>query len=906
MQFQRWLYTMPRRLRSLFLRKRVDRELDDELRDHVEKKTALYVANGMTPEAARRQALMELGGIEQAKENCRDQRRVAWLQDLPVDVIHGLRQFRRNPGLTFVALATLALGIGATTAIYSITYSVLLKDLPVRNPQQLAVLRARFSRFPVGYGQNGDGLGSTFSFRAYRAFSQRGRVFASVFGFAPPDIGKENLTVEMDGHVSTANGVMVTGSYFSGLGVTPFLGRAITHMDEKPGAPRVADVGYGYWVRAFGRSPSVVGKSIFINKTPFTIVGVLPRDFSGLQPGDIPDFWIPVTATANLSPWGGMSPSQVYEQGKFAWLTVIARLAPGVSRTQAAAAVTPAFQQDLQTSLGRRLHSREIPQVELLPGGRGLDSLRKQFSMSLAVSMALAGFLLLLASANVAALLLAQGAARQGEMATRSALGANRGRLVRQLLTEGVVLAVAGGIAALAVVWEGSRALVTLLSSGRNHISLHSGLGSHTVFFLAAASLLASVLVGIVPALRGAAAAPASVLKSVGASRTDRSGPTHKGWGNALAVAQIALSVLLLVAAGLFLRTLANAEAEKTGINPHHLLLFSTNPVGYGDPQAQALYERLVRRFRAVPGVRSVTVSALTLFSGWISNGPVVIVGYHARPGQNMQVDFLPVGPRFFRTMGIPRIAGSGIEKADIAKTPKAAVVNEAFARKFFGGASPIGQAVVISKAQVPIVGLVADAKYGKPIEKTPPIVYLPTDEGYFEVRTQGDPRAIVPAIRTVMRAVAPGVPLMGVETQTHQISGWFSQQRLLASLGAFFGLLGLLLAVLGIYGLMSFRAARLTREIGIRMALGAQRSDVLRSVVGQGLKLTLFGVAIGILGALGLTRFLATLLFGVKPVDPLTFAVVSLVLLAVAALACLIPAHRAAKVDPMVALRYE
>ena len=904
MQPQRWFYTAPMRLRSLFRRKRVDRELDEELRDHVERKTAVYVTSGMTGEAARRKALIEIGGIEQAKEKCRDQRRVAWLQDLAVDWIHGLRQFRRNPALTFAALATLALGIGATTAIYSIAYSVLLKDLPVRNPQQLVVIKARFSQFPSGYGQNGDGLGSTFSYRAYRAFSQRSRVFASVFGFAPPDIGKENLTVDVNGQVSTANGVMVTGKYFPGLGVTPFLGRAISRMDERPGAPRVADIGFGYWARAFGQSPAVIGKSIFINKTPFTIVGVLPRDFSGVQPGDIPDIWIPVTATANLSPWGGMTSSQVYEQGKFAWLTVMGRLKPGVSRTQAAAAITPAFQQNLQTSLGRQLRSRELPRVELLPGGRGLDSLRKQFSEPLVVLMVLAGFLLLLASANVAALLLTQGAARRGEIAIRAALGASRNRLIRQLLTEGVVLAVAGGIAALAVAWEGSHVLAALLASGRERISLHAGLGAHTLFFLATASLVAGVLVGVVPALRGTTVAPVSVLKSTGALRTDRSGPTHRGWGNALAVAQVALCLLLLIAAGLFARTLTNAEAENTGINPNHLLLFGVNPVGYGDQQA--LYERLLRRFRGVPGVQSATVSTFTLFSGWISNGPVMIVGYHARPGQNMQVYFLPVGPRFFRTMGIPRVAGSGIEKADIAKTPKAAVVNEAFARKFFGRASPIGQALVVGKAQVPIVGLVANAKYGKPIEKAPPTVYLPTDEGYFEVRTQGDPRAIVPAIRTVMRAVAPGVPLTGVETQTHQINRWFMQQRLLASLGGFFGLLGLLLAVLGIYGLMSFRATQRTREIGIRIALGAQPRDVLRGVVGQGLKLTLAGIAIGILGALGLTRFLASLLFGVRPGDPLTFAVVSLILLAVAVLACLLPARRAAKVDPMVALRHE
>jgi predicted permease len=901
-----WLRELGRRLYMLLRCRQFDADLEEEMRLHRQLREQAEIERGLSPKEAHYAAQRRFGNDLVLREESREMWRWNWLENLGQDIRYALRMLVRNRGFTAVTVITLALGIGANTAIYSLAYSVLFRDLPVKDPQRLVVMKGLFPKWPAGYSQNGHGMGTTFSYPAYRSFSDQRRVFVSVFGFAPPDIGKENLTVDVDGRATTANGVMVTGTYFTGLGVTSTLGRVIAPSDEAPGATRVADISFGYWVRAFGQSLTVIGKRVAINRTPFTIVGVLPRAFSGAEPGKAPGIWIPITANGNLGPWGGMSASEVFGRGTFAWMTIMGRLQPGVSRSQAASAATLAFQQNLEASLGRQFRPDEMPRVELSPAGRGLDSLREAFSKPLLVLMALAGFLLLLASANVAALLLARGAARRGEMAIRAALGAGRSRLIGQLLTEGVVLAAVGGAAGVAIAYWGAHGLAALLTSGNNQIAIRAELGSHVLPFLALVSLLAGILVGIVPALRGAAHAPISALKIAGTSRSSAGRARWFGWGDRLVVAQVALSLLLLATAGLFVRTLRNAEAEDTGINPRHLLLFGINPVGYEEQQAEALYQRLLERLRALPGVNSVAVSRFTMFSGWQSTGEVSMVGYHPKPGQDMQVAFLLVGPGFFPTMGIPLLAGRSIEDSDLGRVPKGAVVNEEFARQFFGRASPIGQILESGSAQTPIVGVVRDAKYGNPLAKAPATVYLPTVQGFFEVRTNGDPLSIVPTIRGVLNTMAPGVPMTGVETEAHEIRGWFMQQRLLATLGAFFGLVGLLLSALGVYGLVSFRVARRTHEIGIRMALGAKPGDILRIVAGQGLRLTLIGVAIGVGGALALTRFLSSLLYGVKPTDAPTFVVVSLLLAAIGVLACYIPARRATKVDPMVALRYE
>ena len=899
-----WLGEAWRRLAFFFRRGQFQLDLAKEMDEHLRMKEKDLEENGMAPDQALQAAKRKFGNALLLRERSSDAWGLVWLDNLLQDLRYGVRQLRRNPGFTIVAVLTLALGIGANTAIYSVAYSVLLSDLPVKDPRGLVALKAIFPKWPAGYSQNGHGMGATFSYPALKAFSAQDQAFASVFGFAPPDIGKENLTVDIHGQATTADGVMVTGAYFSGLGVEPALGRAIDRPDEEPGSPRVADISFGYWVRAFGQSVTVIGKKVAVNRTPFTIVGVLPQGFTGAEPGNMPDIWIPITVNANLGPWGGMPASVVYGSGSFAWMTVMGRLKPGVSSRQASVAATLGFQQNLEASLGRRLRPDEMPRIELSPGGRGLDSLRESFSKPLTVLIALAGFLLLLASVNVAALLVARGAARQGEIAVRAALGASRGRLIRQLLTEGVLLALAGGALALVLAKWGSQILVALVSSGLGRISLSAGLSWHVLLFLAAASLLAGILVGTLPAIRSAAAVPILAIKA-GTARGN-SGGISRRTGGRLVVTQVSLSLLLLAAAGLFVRTLRNVETVDTGVYPRHVLLFGISPVGYSEQRASALYQQLLDRLRALPGVESASVSGFTMFSGWRSTGDVSIVGYHPKPGQYMQVDFLRVGPEFFRTMGIPVIAGRSIRDSDIGSIPKAAVVNREFVRRFFGSISPVGQVIEGMGSRTPIVGVVADARYGSPLRKAPATVYLPTAQGYFEVRTHGDPLALVPTVRRVIGAMAPGVPITGVETQDHEIRGWFMQQRLLATLGGFFGLLGLLLSSLSIYGLIAFRVARRTHEIGIRKAMGAENSDVLKMIIGSGLKLTLIGVAIGIAGAFALARFLGSLLYGVKPTDPLTFVAVSLILILVALLASFIPARRAAKVDPMVALRYE
>ncbi|HTV54607.1 MAG TPA: ABC transporter permease [Terriglobia bacterium] len=905
--------------RNLFRKGAVEQSLDDELGSSLEVLIEEKVKQGLSQQVARREALIELGGVEQVKEEVRAVRAGRVLDDVCKDIRFAFRTLAKSPGFTIIVVLTLALGIGANTAIFSLINAVMLNLLPVRNPHRLVLLdwtgdmaliegRRSPNAAPLSYP----------TFEDIRAHNQ---VFSSLFGFVP--LGKPSMVIE--GEASLAEGELVTGDYFSGLGVGPVLGRVITDADEKPGAPRVAVISYGYWSRRFGRNPKAVGKGATINGVPFTIVGVAPPEFFGVQPGRSVDVWVPLAEGSRLLPYGlssGPGGRDPFTSSDWWWLMMMGRLKPGVSTQRGTAQADLLFRQSISNFL--KTHPATVPpHIRLDPASRGLANLRQEFSRPLWILIILVSVVLLIACANVAALLVARSNTRHREIAIRLALGSSGGRLVRQLLSESVLLAGWGGALGLLFAYWGSHALLALMSGGGEPLTLTVQLDAKVLAFTAVVSMVTGILFGLAPAWRSTRVELTPTLKATASGTSVVSQRTRLGFGNSLVIAQVALSLPLLVGAGLFVRTLENLENENLGFNPHHLLLFGVDPsqAGYKGEQRIDFYGRLLQRLQALPGVKSATMSQTTLISGLRDGWTVSIEGLKPKPGQNRDVDLNFVGPSFFKAMEIPLLVGRGIGWQDTASSPQVVVVNKGFARPFLDGRNPVGYTITVKNFvgkgppsfSYRIVGMVQDAKYASLREASRPTVYaaysqMPAYFGelHYELRTVGNPLALVPTVRRAVRELDPNLPLAGVKTQTEQIAETVVQERVFARLSSFFAALAGILACIGLYGLMAYALARRTGEIGIRMALGAQKSDVLRMIIGQGLRLALIGVAIGIAGALGLTRFLSSLLYGVKPTDPVTFIAVSLALIAVSLLACYIPARRAMKVDPIVALRYE
>ena len=914
-------------LRALLRKKQVEQEMDEELRGYLDAAVKDKMRSGMSYEQALRAARVEMGSVEAVKEEIRSSGWESTLETLWQDLRYGARQLKRNPGFAAVAVITLALGIGANTAVFTLIDAVMIKVLPVRNPQQLVLLgwvrRGKTFRVTTsGYGlpdaQSREVLAS-FAYPLVEQLRSQSTVFSSVFGFVPMGWSKESVNVSIDGQASMADGVMVTGGYFSGLGVLPAEGRLLTDADMKANAPRAAVMSYGYWTRRFGRSPSAVGKAIFINGVPFTIVGVAPPEFFGVQPGQAPDLWIPLLQDARLAPWGQPAPvvPKLWTRPDWWWVMVMGRLKPGVSERQALAAANGPFLQSAMAAAPKSLRPADAPPLVFVPASRGLETLRWGFSRSLWILTGVVGLVLLIACANIATLLLARAMARGREMGVRQTLGASRWRLIRQLLTESVLLSTIGGALGLLVAQWGSRVLLRLMSSSDTTLDLGQGPDPVVLWFCAGVSVLTGILFSLAPAIHATGMNPATTVKE--ATRGLAGSGSRLRLGKALVIVQVALSLLLLIGAGLFLRTLTKLENQIIGFNRHNLLVFSIDPTksGYEGPRISSLCENVRERLQAVPGVQGVTFSELALLTGWVNNGPLSIEGYQAKPGQDMGTEWDPVGPDFFQTMGIRLQLGRPINRRDNASSTKVAVVNEAMARHFFGSANPIGQRISLDEKfnptnAVEIVGVVENAKYGN-LRTDSRMIYLAFTQAqgaigrtFFEVRTAGAPTALVPIIRAAVHDVDPNLALADVKTQTQIITEHLGNERMMAQLSGFFGGLALALAAIGLYGLMAFSVTRRTHEIGIRMALGAQQRQVLYLVLRQSFVLVVVGVVAGLLAGIGATRLIASQLYGLKPTDPLTLGVAALLMFAVAALAAYLPARRATKVDPMVALRYE
>jgi predicted permease len=944
-----WISKMARRLRFLSGRTQFEDGMDEEMRFHLEMKTREYLDAGMSPEEARAAAMRSFGNVPLLKEDSREVWGWRWLDDLFQDLRFSARLLAKTPGFTLVVVLSLALGIGANTAIFTLIDAVLLKMLPIRNPEQLRQVLWAGPHDPLelhlrtGYSTGfcpeiaGVSRGCSFSYPTFEQVRKQTQVFSHVFTFTWAD----DLNVIVKGQAALAQGELVSGGYFAGLGVKPLLGRIIAPTDDHPGAPPVAVISYGYWERRFGSDPTIVGKSVPMNGIPFTIIGVAPSEFFGLQPGNSPEIWVPLREKTEFDqarerrsvpkPRGqGLEVlKQAQAQSDFEnrqtwWLRIMGRLKPGVNDAQARAELETIFRQSVLVGLTPVPKPQDLPRIELEPAKRGIESLRRQFSKPLIVLMVVVGLVLLIACANVANLLLARGSARQRELAVRLALGAARRRLVRQLLTESLLLSLIGGAVGLFLAYWGSHLLVTFMSGGWQQVNVDVNPDARILGFTLGVALVTGVLFGLVPALRGTRVDLTPALKAAGATRrvapTTILGRTSLGLGKFLVVAQVAISLLLVVGASLFVRTLVNLETLDVGFNRKNLLLFSIDPgtSGYSGQRLAAFYRDVLERVAALPGVRSTSFSQLALISDSYSAGDVVVEGYKPKPQEDMNVGTLGVGPGFFETMGIPIVLGRSIGARDSETSPKVAVVSEAFARHYFPGQNPVGRRFGFSDknpSEIEIVGVARNAKYFSlnSDNDTGTTAYMASlqkpeylGQMNFEVRTAGNPMNWAPAIRQVVQGLDKNVPLSQIKTQTEQIDETILNERLFAKLTSFFGLLALGLACVGLYGTMSYTVVRRTNEIGIRMALGAQKRRVLGMVLKESLLLVAVGIALGLPLAFATTRLVKSFLFGLTPTDPLALLGSTLVLAAVAALAGYLPARRATRVDPLIALRYE
>jgi|SRR5271157_1375997 len=914
-------------------RKRKPSDFRAEIEAHLALETEQMKEQGLSEEEARTAARRAFGNVTRAEERFYESGRWLWWDHLVQDLRFGLRQLRRNPGFTAVAALTLALGIGANTAIFSLIDAVMLRPLPVPDPQRLVIFTWEARQDPKTNSLYGWGgcpskasdpkklvyTGCSFSYPMFEQMQAEKDIFTGVFAFGPGS----QLGVSIDGNASFADGEFVSGDFFPALGIRAAFGRLLGVSDEGATASPAVVLSYSYWKRQFGGAPSAAGKSMVVNGIPCTIVGVAPAAFLGLDPGIVHDMWLPLS-NQNLAAhhWAETTDAAAW------WGMAGARLKPRVTVAQAQAAAQVIFTRGVTSGGSPMLKQEDAPHLELISFAHGLVTLRQSFGDALFLLMAAVALVLLIACANVASLTLARTAAREKELAMRLALGAERWRIIRQLLTESLIMAAAGGLLGIVFAYLGASSLAAFLSSNwysTLEINVHPDL--RVLGFTMAVATLTGILFGLAPALRSTRIDVASTLKESALSPSGTALIGRRlGVGNVLVVVQVALSILVLVGASLLARTLINLATMSIGFDARNLVLLSVWPElnGYKGERLASLFAELQRRLSAVPGVASVGYSAVPLLSGSYGRQDIYLAN---EPDQSPSVDVLNVGPNFFETMRIPLLAGRTYNSHDFEYTSKkkanvemvkhptgrrfSVIVNHAFARRFFGRENPVGQLIGQAKGEPPnmeIVGVVGDAKYYSLREGIEPTLYLPMQQGggIFEVRTATDPKALLSSIRAAVRSVDSNLAIFHLMTQREQIDRAIYRERLVAWLSGAFALLALVVACIGLYGLLAYEVARRTHEVGIRMALGASPVEVLGLVLGRGIRLVALGVVIGIGAALGLTRYLQSLLYGVHPIDPVAYVTVTILLLIVAFGACYVPARRATKVDPMVALRYE
>jgi len=840
------------------------------------------------------------------------------------DLKFAARSMVRSPGLAAVVAASLALGIGANTAMFTLMRAVMLTSLPVRDPGQLVLFHWYGETWPRGLAQSGSGGPSSDAYKVssrsqaypfFRIVSAQRDVFDSVFAFAPLGVDRRNITLSADGGAERVDGEMVSGDYFRGLGVTTAAGRLISRDDERDGA-QVAVLSYAYWARRFGADRGMVGRQITINHLPFTIVGVTAPSFFGVQPGRRPDVWVPMLNAPELTPWGfrPADTRSLLDARGYWWTHVMARLKPGVTEREARAKIDALFQGFAADALPE-MDRAMPPHIGLESGAAGLDQLRG-YVQPLSLLMAMAGLVLLIACANVALLLLSRAMARRREFALRLSLGATRGRLIRQLLTESLMLAGAGGLLGLLCAGWTARALLYLVPADDRPL-LETGLDGFTLAFAAVVSIGTAILFGLAPAILSTRVDLLPAMKQAGSGQAQSEQPGQKRWSSAFVIVQIALSLVLLAGAGLFLRTLVKLQGQSLGVDDRRVLVFGVDASqnGYAGDRLAALYEEMIRRLAAMPGAEAASAARLRLFSGWVSNGPISIPGMEPKASMNLNTN--AVGPDFARTTGMRLLAGRDLTWADVEGKRRVAVVTEEMARYFFGNVNVIGRRYSSgthydAADDYEIVGVVSNARYTQVRGEFPRTAYLPfsarsTLRGlYMHVRASGDPATLAASARSVVQGLDPALAIVEMDSMANQVGASLWQERLFAQLTTAFSALALTLACIGLYGTISYGVGRRRREIAVRMALGARYGQVLWMVLRQALALALAGIAAGIALSLWTGKYIASLLFDVSPRDPVTLTFTVVLLVAVAWLAGYFPARRAALVDPAAALKQD
>ena len=908
-------------IRFFFRPAKRNAEISAEVRSFFEAAVEHRMRQGMSREDAECAARVEIGSAEAVREKMWAAGWESMAESLWKDARYGVRQILRSPGLATVAILSLALGIGANTAIFTVIDALLLKRLPVHDPAML-----------VSFGDGSDsgiiassspGAYDIFPYDFYRQIAGERGVLDGVCAFSSfPTMVSVRTGAGARGPATQAFGYLVSGSFFSVLGAQPLLGRVFTADDTAAeGRSAVAVISYRYWKEELSADPAVIGRVIAINGTSFEVVGVMPASFYGVTlDADATDLWLPIT----MQPQVMMQPTLLKPDGLF-WIHMMARRKATVPVAQAQAWATGAFQRFLTAREGTQISARRRSQISgttipLLPGGAGLSDLRMDYQTPLIVLMIMVGVVLLIACANLANLMLAKAASREREFSARLALGSSRGRVVRQVLMEALMLALAGGGLGLGLAFWSTRVLIRFIDHGAAHTALSATPDLRVLLFTLATCIATAVLFGIAPAMRSSRTDVCGALNASARTAGGTAARRNRLLPKALIVTQVALSLVLLTIAGLLLRTLGNLRGKDIGMNRSNVLLVATNPkfAGYEPARLNGLYDRILSRIDALPGVRLASISGSPALHRGTWGSPINLDGRPTPPNEDIHALLNRVTSGYFETLEIPLLRGRTIQAMDAADGPKSAVVNKTFADLYFPNGDAIGHSFTIADPGAPgvwhIVGVVADSKHESPAEKPQPFAYLAVtqltgDDQYaywLEVRSAGDPANMTGEVRAALSEVDANLPVLKTQTIAEQFDELIDEPAFVSKLAAFFALLALALACIGLYGVMTYNVVRRTAELGVRMALGATKATLLWLVLRESITLLAIGVAIGVPASLAASRAIAAGLYGVNPADPVT-----LIVAVVAMSTCLLagsymPARRAAKIDPMAALRYE
>jgi predicted permease len=901
---------------GLFVQEKAESEFKGEMQIHLQMLTEKFILQGMSPEDAASAARRQFGNTTLLQQRHRETRTFLSFFTVSQDVRYGLRVLGKSPGFTAIAVASLALAIGANTTIFSVAKCMIYDRLNVPHPEQLKTLYwqdaghgavhnmwGEFDSLPGGGAKS-----SSFSYPVYRELSAHNQVMQDLIAYQGDDM---NATIH--GTARRVQAEMISGNYYSGLGVRPQLGRPIQPSDDaSQSGGAVVVISEGIWERDFGRSPTVLGQAITINQAAMTIVGVNPRGFTGADGSQVsPDVFMPLKMQPVLDPKG--KKSYLEDAGEW-WVKIMGRVKPGVTDSQAEAVLSSQLEAAVRGTMSPK-PGETIPRLVITDGSRGNHISENGFMKPAFVLMTLTGLVLLLACANIANLMLARGAQRQREMSVRLALGAGRMRILRQLLTESLLLAALGGLAGLLLGYLGRNAIPKLLTDAWEASEVNVQFDWLVFGFTAAVSIATGLLFGLAPAWVAARSEVSSSLKESAQTTTRR----RQGMGGKAIVAfQIALSTLLVVGAGLFLRSLFALRAVDAGFRTDHLILFSINPPAtrYDKGKDVQLHTRLEEDFAAIPGVQALTTASVAYISNSMSNEMFLLPGEKFDPNKQQAEDVNMVGNSFFATMGIPIVAGRAFNAQDTATAPKVAIINQSLARKRFPNVNPIGQEFKTGDGPESftgrIVGVCADNRYANLRDEPPPQFFMlnrQQDEVgglTYALRSSLEPAALAPALRDAVQKIDRDLPIVDIRTQKEQIDSTMQTERIFASLTAGFGVLALALACVGIYGIMAYSVANRRNEIGIRLALGAQPGQVRRMILRESTWLAVAGIVAGVGAALLLTRLVKSMLYGIQPNDLPTVAGGVSILLVVALASSWIPARRAAGVQPMEALRHE